>query len=281
MRRIAFLGPENTNTYFAALAKFGKGSQYLHAPTIEDVFQFVEREKAEYGVVPIENSLEGSIAHTLDRFVDFKQSPVRIYAEIEQPIKHHLITLKSTPAEKIRVVYSHPQALAQCRDWLQKHYPQATRREGSSTAEAVNCLFDKEERLWDPDQRASIGRKELADRQRLKAVPIDLDRENITRFFVIALRANKDRGSRSKSSLMFALKDKPGALHSALEPFKKYGINLTKIESRPSKRRAWEYVFFVDFEGHQSDSRAKRVLGELAKYTSSAQVLGSYPVEKL
>ncbi|MBI3333139.1 MAG: prephenate dehydratase [Candidatus Omnitrophica bacterium] len=281
MSRVAYLGPENTNTYFAALAKFGKKSRYLHAPTIEDVFHLVEREKAEYGVVPVENSLEGSIAHTLDRFVDFKRSPVRICGELEQPINHYLIMPKGTAPEKIRVVYSHPQALAQCRDWLLKHYPYATRRERSSTAEAVNGLFDQEERLWDLDERAAIGRIELVDKRRLKAVPIRIDQENITRFFVIALRQNRRSGSRSKTSLMFALQDRPGALHSALEPFKRYGINLTKIESRPSRRRAWEYVFFVDFEGHESDPRVKRALSDLQRYTSTSQVLGSYPVEKL
>ena len=281
MRRVAYLGPEKTNTYFAALAKFGKKSQYLHAPTIEDVFHLVEREKADYGVVPVENSLEGSIVHTLDRFVDFKQSPVKIYGELEQPIDHYLIMLKSTPTEKIRVVYSHPQALAQCRDWLQKHYPQTTRRERSSTAEAVNGLFDKEERLWDLDERAAIGRIELVDQRKIRAIPIGVEQENITRFFVIALDENKRHGSRNKTSLMFVLKDKPGALHSALEPFKRHGINLTKIESRPSKRRAWEYVFFVDFQGHESDLRVKRALSELRKCASHSQVLGSYPIDKL
>lgn len=278
MRTIAYLGPEKTNTHLAARKRFGASARYLHAPTVEEVFQMVEREEADFGVVPIENSIEGAVTHTLDRFIGFKKSPAQIYGEIEQPIRHCLILRRSTPREKVRIIYSHPQALAQCRHWLDKNYPHATSRETNSTAEAVEKLLSEGElRVWKLDERAAIGRYELAIGHRLSAIPIPVDRENRTRFLVISLRVPR-RGRCNKTSLMFALSDKPGALYDALASFKRCGINLTKIESRPSKRKAWEYLFFIDFEGHESEPRVKRALAALARRTSDCQVLGSYPV---
>ena len=156
MRTVAYLGPEKTNTHLAARKRFGPRCRYLHAPTVEDVFQLVEREQADVGVVPVENSLEGAVAHTLDRFIDFKHSPARIHGEIELPIRHCLLTRAGTPREKIRVVYSHPQALAQCRRWLDRNFPTATRRETRSTAEAVEDLL-RSDGLWRRDERAAVG----------------------------------------------------------------------------------------------------------------------------
>ena len=276
MRTIAYLGPEKTNTHLAAQNRFGKTARYLHSPTVEEVFQLVEREEAGFGVVPIENSLEGAVTRTLDRFIEFKRSPVKIYGEIDLPIKHHLLMHRGTPREKIRVISSHPQALGQCNRWLTKNFPTAIRQETSSTAEAVEHLF-RAQALWKPDERAAIGRKELAVERRLEAIPIPIDRENRTRFLILSLEKPR-RGGRNKTSLLFALKDKPGALHDALVPFKRYEINLTKIESRPSKRKAWEYLFFIDFEGHESEARVKRALVALKNCTSDFQVLGSYPM---
>ncbi len=276
MLTIAYLGPENTNTHIAARKKFGAKSRYLHAPTVEDVFDLVEREKADFGVVPIENSLEGAVTRTLDRFTDFKKSPARICGEIELPIQHYFITSPGATREKIGVVYSHPQALAQCRGWLEKNFSRLSQRETSSTAEAVEALLRKDA-FWEPEERAAIGRRELALERKLKAVPIPMEQENRTRFLVLSLKAPK-RGTRNKTSLMFVLKDKPGALHDALVPFKEQRINLTKIESRPSKRKAWEYVFFVDLEGHESEPRVKKVLRELERQTAQYCVLGSYPL---
>ena len=276
MPNISYLGPENTNAHFAARKKFLK-AKYVHAPTVEDVFRSVEREQADYGVVPIENSLEGAVTHTLDRFIDFRKSPVRIWGEIELPIQHCLITRPEIPADTIRVIYSHPQALAQCRTWLEKHYPRVTRRERDSTAEAIKDLFDEKEKFWDMGERAAIGRLELAKDHGLKAIPIPIDQENRTRFFVISLQVPK-RSKRSKTSIMVALKDKPGALYDALMPFKKNRINLTKIESRPTKRKAWEYVFFIDFEGHETDFEVEKALEELKSSVVDFKVLGSYPV---
>lgn len=279
MLKIAYLGPQNTNTHLAALRRFKGKCSFNNAPTVEDVFRAVEREEADYGVVPIENSLEGAVTHTLDRFVQFKQTPARIVGEMELPIRHCLITLPSASRDKVRVIYSHPQALAQCRHWLDKNFSSAARRETRSTAEAVDDLLAKEG-LWSRDEKAAIGSPELARQHKLKAAPIPVDRDNRTRFLVISSMHESRRGKRNKTSLMFALKDKPGALHDALIPFKSCGINLTKIESRPTRQRAWEYVFFVDIEGHKDDKSVKHALNALRRCTARLLVLGSYSVQR-
>jgi len=279
MLKIVYLGPQNTNTHLAALRRFKSKAKFNHAPTVEDVFRAVELEEADYGVVPIENSLEGAVTRTLDRFVQFKQTPARIVGEMELPIRHCLITLPRTSRDKVRIIYSHPQALAQCQHWLDKNFSNAARRETRSTAEAVDDLLAKEG-LWSRDEKAAIGSPELARQHKLKAAPIPVDRDNRTRFLVISSMHESGRGKRNKTSLMFALKDKPGALHDALIPFKSCGINLTKIESRPTKQRAWEYVFFVDIEGHESDKSVKRALNALKRCTARLLVLGSYSVQK-
>ena len=280
MAIVAYLGPENTNTHSAAQAKFGTQSKYVHAPTVEEVFHLVERRRARYGVVPIENSLEGAVAHTLDRFIDFPDSPARIHGEIELPIVHYLIFRPTVTISHIRVVYSHPQALAQCRGWLEKKLPKVHLSETNSTAEAVNQLISSEPApFWDLNVRAAIGRKELAQEFKLKSLQIPEERENRTRFLVIGL-GHPPRGRRNKTSILFALKDRPGALHDALVPFKRNGINLTKIESRPSKRKAWEYLFFIDVEGSEAEAGVKRALQALESHTALFRVLGSYPVTK-
>ena len=275
MPTIAYLGPEKTNTHFAARKRFGNSGRYLHAPTVEDVFRLVEGKKADYGVVPIENSLEGAVTHTLDRFIEVRRSPARIFGEIELPIQHYLLTFPKTKLSQIEVVFSHPQALAQCRGWLQKRLD-AEPMETTSTSEAAAMLLRRGVGRAVRLSQAAIGRRELAKESGLDARPIPQSRENKTRFLIIGL-GKSPRGRRNKTSLIFALKDKPGALHDALMPFKRNRINLTKIESRPSKRRAWEYLFFVDLEGHESEPRVKRALRELTRSTAGLRVLGSYP----
>ena len=270
--RVAYLGPEHTNTHLAAVSRFGRRASYIHQPTVEEVFHLVERRHVDYGVVPVENSLEGAVTRTLDRFIDFPDTPVKIHGEIEQPIHHCLITHRGTKPAAMRVVYSHPQALAQCHLWLTKHLPYARLRETDSTADAVwYVLHDKNKTT-----RAAIGRKDLAKAHGLHALPIPNERENKTRFLILGL-GEPAKSRRSKTSLMFVLKDKPGALHDALVPFKRHRINLTKIESRPSKQKAWEYCFFIDVEGHLSEPRVQRALRALARSTSDHQILGSYP----
>ena len=268
---IAYLGPEHTNTHLAAQARFGKRSRYIHAATVDDVFYLVERNRVEYGVVPVENSLEGAVTHTLDRFIDFTHSPVKIQGEIEQPIRHCLLVAPGVKLSAIKLVFSHPQALAQCRRWLSDHLPASAPHETNSTADAVMYVL-QHRRL-----RAAVGRQELARRNGLRAIPIPEERENKTRFLTLGLGEPR-RGKRNKTSILFSLKDRPGALYDALTPFKRERINLTKIESRPSKRKAWEYYFFIDLEGHVSEPRVKRALTALEQDADFLKVLGSYPV---
>lgn len=288
MTTIAYLGPKRTNTHLAAQKRFGSAGNYLHAPTVDEVFHLVERRSADYGVVPIENSIEGAVTHTLDRFIEFIDTPVMIHGEVELPIKHYLLLHKRSSPSDIRVVLSHPQALGQCQDWLDKEMPNAVRLETNSTAEAAEKVADPiEMRTWlegqqtpersiAPEERAAIGRPELARQYALRAIAIPEARDNKTRFLILGLGKFR-RGRRSKTSILFSVKDKPGALHEALLAFKRERINMTKIESRPSKKKAWEYLFFVDIQGHESDAGVKRALAALKRSTSLLRVLGSYP----
>jgi len=277
MRTIAYLGPEKTNTHLAAKRYFGAEATYLPAASVEKVFESVERKKADFGVVAIENSLEGAITHTLDRFIDFEESPIKIYGEIDESIQHCLIYRSRTSLEKIRLVYSHYSALAQCKSWLSANLPHASVRESVSTAKAIDELFDKKSSVFPVDERAAIGRIELAEEHKLKAIPIPIEQDNRTRFLALSLRKNEKRSKRNKTSLMMVLSDRPGALYDALKPFKTNNINLVKIESRPSKKKAWEYIFFIDFEGHETDPRVRKTLQALKQSAANIRVLGSYP----
>jgi chorismate mutase/prephenate dehydratase len=269
MSTVAYLGPAHTHTHEAARRRFGPAARYVHAPTVEEVFHLVERGRAHHGVVPVENSLEGAVTRTLDRFIDVPGTPVQIHGEIEQMIHHYLIRRRRVPLSGLRVVYSHPQALAQCRQWLHQHLPGIVQRETNSTADAVQYVLQDR-------TGAAIGRRELADSAGLAAMKIPDTRDNKTRFLILGL-GTAPRGRRHKTSLLVALKDKPGALHDALMPFKRQRLNLTKIESRPSKQKAWEYLFFIDVEGHAAEPRLRRALAALARRTARLQVLGSYP----
>ena len=282
MPTIAYLGPEHTNTHLAAQKRFGRRARYIHAPTVDDVFRFVERGQANFGVVPIENSLEGAVTHTLDRFAE-KASSVRIVGEVEFSIQHYLIVKPGTVPAAVQRVYSHPQALAQCRKWIAGHL--ATRcalEERSSTAEAVELVASKatEWGIETAEQviaEAAIGSREAAQKFQLAARPIRVKGDNKTRFLMLGRQKPKP-GRFNKTSVLFGVKDRPGALYDALIPFKQHRINLTKIESRPSKRKAWEYLFFIDLEGHISEPRVKRALQALGRSTSLLRVLGSYPI---
>ena len=194
-----------------------------------------------------------------------------------------MILRPRTKPAKVRIVYSHPQALTQCHAWLEKNLPKVAQSETDSTAEAVEHLLRKDvgfaSRLWSLNERAAIGMAELAKRHNLRAIQIPQEQENRTRFLILSLDDSQP-GPHNKTSVLFALKDKPGALYDALVPFKRANINLTKIESRPSKKRIWEYYFFVDLEGHISDSQVKRAVNALEKSVEFVKVLGSYPVNK-
>lgn len=281
MLTVAYLGPEKTNTHLAAMKYFGRGN-YIHQPTIDDVFERVEHREAHYGVVPIENSLGGAVTHTLDRYVGYMDTPARIHGEIDLSIEHGLISRPKVNQKKIEVIFSHPQAFEQCNAWLHKHFPNITRSETDSTAAAVQRLVNKKIGIWSSfyklNQRAAIGPKELSEEYGLKWTPIPQERENRTRFLILGLGKLAPKGL-CKTSILVILQDKAGALYDALAPFKRYGINLTKIESRPSRRRAWEYVFFIDFQGHESERNVQRALKKLERSAKEVKVLGSYPVK--
>ncbi|MFN4227885.1 MAG: prephenate dehydratase [Candidatus Ratteibacteria bacterium] len=267
---VAYLGPEGTFTHQAALNKFGEKAKYVPVKTIDEVFREVEKQRADYGVVPIENSIEGVVTHTLDVFVE---SDLKITSEILLEI-HHFLLSKENSIKKIKKVYSHPQAIAQCRNWISENLPDAEIYETESTASAVKKAMKEK-------KSAAIGSEIAASMYNLNilAERIEDFRENFTRFLVIGNNFT-ERTGKDKTSILFSIKDRVGALHDILVPFKKEKINLTRIESRPSKKKAWEYVFFVDFVGHKDDETVKRALKEVEKSTAFLKVLGSYPMER-
>ncbi len=263
---IAYLGPEATFTHLAALKRFGSSVEYLSGKSITGVFTEVQKGRADYGVVPIENSMEGVITHTLDMFID---SELKIWAEVSLPIDHNL--LSNTSIDKIKTVYSHPQAFAQCRLWIESNLSGALLEEVSSTAEAARLATSKE-------NSAAIASDVASQLYSLKIIAKDIEDSgpNFTRFLIIS-KSSPERTGRDKTSVMFSIKDRVGALYDMLHPFKEYKINLTKIESRPSRRKVWDYFFFVDMKGHQGDANVADALKELEKECDYMKILGSYP----
>jgi chorismate mutase/prephenate dehydratase len=265
--RIAYMGPQASFSHLAALKRFGSQVEYLPLESIGDVFLEVEREGADYGVVPIENSIEGAVSHTLDMFMD---SELKICAQIILDVAHNL--LANCPLSKIRRVYSNPQVFGQCRIWLQENLPGVERIEVTSTTRAAQIAAGQR-------NSACIASVLAARVYKLRVLASDIEDSphNITRFLVVGRTEVPQTGS-DRTSIMFSVKDRVGALHDMLVPFKKYRINLTKIESRPSKKKAWDYYFFVDLKGHQGDPRVKKALAELENKCRFMRVLGSYPV---
>ncbi|MBV9079677.1 MAG: prephenate dehydratase [Elusimicrobia bacterium] len=264
---IAFFGPEATFTHQAAINQFGRNVEFVPVPSIKDVFFEVERGTATFGVVPIENSTEGVVNHTLDMFV---QSKLHIVAERMESISHALLSV-SGKIKSVKKVYSFPHALAQCRKWLDVHLPGVTVHEAASTADAaVHATLDS--------SSAAIASQLAAQIYHLKPIALQIEDspDNATRFLVIGRDLPPPTG-KDKTSILFSVKDKVGALYDVLEPFRSAGINLTKIESRPTKKRAWEYLFFVDFIGHQSEKRIQSALKELGERCNFLKILGSYP----
>lgn len=264
---VAYLGPPATFTHLASLHKFGESAKCVPVTSIKEVFEEVERGRAQFGVVPIENSTEGVVNHTLDMFID---SSLQIYGEIMQEIAHHLLS-KADHMEAIKTIYSHPHAIAQCRHWLETNLPQAQICEMASTARAA------EQSAEDPTS-AAIASELAAQLYGLRILKsrIEDNINNYTRFLVLSRRPS-DRTGKDKISIMLSVKDKAGALYDLLRPFASHGINMTKIESRPSRRKAWEYIFFVDLEGHQEEDRIRKALDEVKGRCLFLKILGSYP----
>ncbi len=265
--KIAFLGPIATFTHQACIEHFGLSGEFIPKNNISDVFDDVEKGRAEFGVVPIENTAEGVVTHTLDMFVP---SDLKVRAEIMIEVSLALLN-RTGRKDDIRKVASHPHALAQCRNWLKEHLPDAALFSVSSTATAAKLASE------DPST-AAVASSAAASLYNLRVLEDHVEdrSHNYTRFLVIGRHLVKRTGE-DKTSLVFAIKDAPGALFKMLQPFAKRDINLTKIESRPMKTRTWEYIFFIDLEGHVNEKRIKEAVEELEKSCIFLKVLGSYP----
>jgi len=265
--RIAYLGPEGTYTEAAAHKQFGDAVTFVPLDTIAAVFREVEADSVDYGVVPIENSTEGVVSHTLDMFM---RSNLSISGDVEMPI-HHQLLARQPDKSKIRRVCAHQQALAQCREWLDRNLPAAERVAVGSNAEGARMTAVD-------DALAAIAGEAAAELYGLTVVArnIEDDPNNTTRFLVIG-RQTVGPSGQDKTSLMVSVHNQAGALYRLLEPFARHGVSMTRIESRPSRLSKWDYVFFVDIEGHVSDERVMAALAELRKESAQLKVLGSYP----
>lgn len=269
---VGYLGPEASNTHAAALRKFGASVDYQPLATVGDLFTAVEKGEADHAVVPVENSTEGSVREALDRFVE---SDLKIVSQIHLEINHALVSRETL--EQITKVYSKDQALAQCRQWLQRHLPRAKLIETPSTSRAVEII--EEEKAG-----AAIAPELAAQLHDIPVVAKSIqDRaDNTTRFFVIGKQPSGSAGEgRDTTSFLISLGDEAashsGSLLRLLTPFAMRGINLSKIESRPSKRRPWDYYFFVDVAGHFEDANMKEAVTELHTFCPMVKWLGSYP----
>ncbi len=267
--KVDFLGPEGTFTQAAVLKHFGHSVRALALATVDEVFQEVEGGSADFGVVAIENSSEGTITNTLDRFL---ASALHICGEVELRI-HHCLMGKMDSLERVVRVCSHGQALAQCRGWLAEHLPESERVAGASNAEGAR-------RARDEHGTAAIAGETAAEVYGLNLLAREIEdrADNTTRFLVLGRKLLRPSGA-DRTTLLLSARDtqSPGALQRLLEPFSRHGISMSRIESRPSRRRKWDYVFFIDIEGHAEDSRVRRALALLKRRASLCRVLGSYP----
>ncbi len=265
--KIAFLGPEGTFTQAAALKHFGHSVQTLPMPTIGDVFREVESGMSSYGVVPVENSTEGVINHTLDEFM---RSSLHICGEVELRIHHHLLG-KVENLDAVTKVYSHRQSLAQCRKWLDTNLANVEQIDVSSNAEAARLAAEE-------DGAAAIAGEAASEIYGLDIIAANIEDEpdNTTRFLVIGERMVPASGV-DKTSMLVSTSNRSGALHEMLAPLAKNNISMTRIESRPSRVGMWNYVFFIDIEGHVDDGNVAQAIKELEQAASVVKVLGSYP----
>ena len=267
--KVAFLGPEGTFTQTAVLNHFGHSVRALPLLSIDEVFHEVEAGNADFGVVPIENSTEGTVNHTLDRFLT---SPLKICGEVELRIRQHLMGTMGSLARIARVC-SHPQSLAQCREWLDEHLPGIEQVPVSSNAEGAR-------RARDEDGSAAIAGDTAAEVYGLKILAMQIEdrADNTTRFLVLGRKLFSPSGE-DRTTLLVSVghTDAPGALYRLLEPLAKHRVSLTRIESRPSRRRKWDYVFFMDLEGHAEDRHVAKALAALKLRASLFRILGSYP----
>ena len=270
-QRIAYLGPAGTFSQQAALAFFGTSVTEVACPSIDEVFRATASGTADFGVVPIENSTEGVIARSLDLLL---QSPAHIIGELSLLVRHHLLR-QSNSRDGIHVVLAHPQALAQCQEWLSKHLPNAERRAVSSNAEGARLAAGHPE--W-----AAIASERAGSEYGLHNVApaIQDDAHNRTRFAIICLPSTLEAPTatgRDCTSLAVSVVNRPGALHDLLVPLKQHGVSMTRFESRPARQGQWEYIFFIDLVGHPSEASMHAALEDLKKLCAFYKVLGTYP----
>ena len=271
--KVAYLGPQGTFTQAAALKHFGHSVVCESQVSIGDVFREVESGAVNYGVVPVENSTEGVVTHTLDSFA---QSSLQICGEVALRIHHHFLVKKELMKEmltkkEITRVYSHPQSLAQCRQWLDTHWSQLERIPVSSNAEAARRASQEE-------GAAAIAGDVAAELYGMSVQSNSIEDmpDNTTRFLIIGREETQESGS-DKTSIMVSSRNQPGALYYALEPFHEADVSLTRIETRPSRNGVWNYNFFIDFEGHSNSSGIQAVLAKVGASASDLKILGSYP----
>ncbi|MCA9401928.1 MAG: prephenate dehydratase [Candidatus Omnitrophica bacterium] len=264
---IAYLGTEGSFTHLAAKKKFGSQVDYDPCSSILEVFNRVEHGECDYGVVPIENSIEGAVTHTFDILVD---SDLKVCSQVMLKISHNV--LSNANLQSIKKIYSNPQVFGQCRDWLHKHLPDAQLIPMASTTLSAQKAHKEK-------NSAALASTLAAEVYGLKVLKKNIQdvAHNTTRFLVVSNQDVPPTGN-DRTSILFSIKDRVGALHAMLTPFFKYKINLTKIESRPSKKRAWDYYFFVDFEGHREDKNVKKALDQLEGMCKHLKIVGSYPV---
>ena len=265
---VAYLGPEGTFSELATLKRFGSAVHGQSCATIDGVFHAVESGAALYGVVPVENSTEGAVGRTLDLLL---QSTLQVCGEVMLPI-HQCLLSRCDNLDSIRTIFSHPQSLAQCQGWLNKNLPKAAHNPLSSNAEAALQAANH------PHDSAAVAGIHAAARFGLNVIAENIEDEtnNTTRFLVIGNQHVAPSG-KDKSSLVMSAANRPGAVHDLLVPLAKHSVSMTKLESRPARSGLWEYVFFVDIEGHQSDAKVAAALAELKQDAAFVKILGSYP----
>ncbi|MCL4541664.1 MAG: prephenate dehydratase [Chloroflexi bacterium] len=269
---IAYLGPAHTFTHEAAQLRFGSAALYVPQPAVQEVFRTVERGLADYGVVAIENSLQGIVTATLDSFIDIDPN-LKICAEIILPISHFLLGIG--PLEHVRRVYSHPMALGQCRNWLAAHLVHCEQIEVSSTSRAAELA--QEDAL-----AAAIGSKLAANHYGLRILAEHLEdrSDNATRFYVLGRQLSQPTGN-DRTALMLSIRDRIGALHDITGCLVRHNINMTHFDHRPSRRKVWDYIFFIEITGHSTDPEVEATLDELREYCLAVRVLGSWRTGEL
>ncbi len=265
---VAYLGPAGTFSEAAALKRFGGAVQGEPCVTIDEVFRAVENGAVNFGMVPVENSTEGAIGRTLDLLL---QSPLKVCGEVMLAI-HQCLLARGCALGDIQTVYSHPQSFGQCQGWLNANLAHAARIQVASNAEAARLAAEQ------PNSAAIAGSQAAAHFGLSVCVEdIEDDAKNTTRFLVVGNQEVAPSG-RDKTSLVMSAANRPGAVHDLLAPLARHGVSMTKLESRPARSGLWEYVFFLDIEGHQSDAKVAAALGELKQIAAFVKVLGSYPV---